>query len=266
MSVLHLPVLVEKLPAREKALFERIYEIDSPPGCLVPEEEMEEWVSRKFGGLEDVKKQRIMRVTNLVTGEGALFNHLRGRRPMDGQGSEDLNSLVREYREGCPFCSPEKFAPRDSFGRIRGKYCITAANLAKYDGYHGLVISNEHHPLKFNSDMVEDYFQVASRWFSEADRHAVKEGDSEPRFPFLMWNCLWPAGSSVVHGHLQLTVTRKRHYPRVEHLRNCGINYARQHGSDYYKDLFAVHRALGLGWTEEDCSLFVSLSPVKEKE
>ena len=30
--------------------------------------------------------------------------------------------------------------PEDVFGRIRGRHCITASNVAKYDGFHAVVI------------------------------------------------------------------------------------------------------------------------------
>lgn len=266
MSVFQLPLLVDKLPPRERALFKRIYETDNLPGRLELPEGMRDWAAERFGSVGEVENQRIMRVTNLVTGEGALFNHLRGRRPLGARQSRDLDSLVEEQRQGCPFCAPGERTPRDLFGRIRGEHCITAANVAKYDGYHGLVIPREHHPLKFDEAMVEDYFQVAARWFLAAHRHAAGESDGAARYPFLMWNCLWPAGSSVVHGHLQLTLTRGRHYPRVDWLRRCARQYARDYGDDYFEDLFALHRALGLGWMENGCRLLAVLTPIKEKE
>jgi len=266
MSIFQLPWLVEKLPSRERVLFDRIYEVDIPPARLELVAGIRDWTEKRFGSAREVEKQRIVRVTNLITWEGALFNYLRGKRPLEACLRRDLDSLVEEYREGCPFCAPEERTPGDVFGRIEGEYCITAANAAKYDGYHGLVISREHHPLKFNSSMVEDYFRVAAQWFLKAGDYAAGEGDAAVYYPFLMWNCLWPAGSSVVHGHLQLTLTRRRHYPRVDWLRRCAREYHLNYAGNYFEDLFAVHRTLGLGWAESGREFMVVLTPIKEKE
>lgn len=271
MSVFELPRLAEKLPARENKLWHRIYAVDVLEGKLKLASGMRSWVKEKFGSVAEVENQKIIRVTNLITGEGALFNNLRSKRPMTFFPEQDLDALVDEHRQNCPFCSAEDRTPGDSFGRVRGKYCLTAANLTKYDSYHSLIIPQEHHPLRFNEDMVEDYFRVAARWFREVQAckkaYTVPEGGhGTALYPFLMWNCLWPAGSSVVHGHLQLTVTPKRHYTKVEQLRQCSLGYARHYGNNYFQDLYNLYKALGLGWAEGETRLMSILTPVKEKE
>ncbi len=267
MSILELPRLAEELPFWENTLWNRIYEVNVLQSKLRLVSGIRSWVEEKFGSVSEVEDHKIIRVTNLITGEGALFNSLRSKRPMTRFPSRDLDSLVEEHRQGCPFCSPEDRTPEDSFGRIRGKYCLTAANLTKYDGYHSLIIPREHHPLRFDEDMVEDYFQVAARWFHEVNVYAASEGDSTATlYPFLMWNCLWPAGSSVVHGHLQVTVTPKRHYPKVEQLRQCSLRYAYNYSSNYFQDLYVLHKALGLSWAEDEFRLLSLLTPIKEKE
>lgn len=267
MSIFNLPSLVDNMPACKQTLWKRIYQCSALYGRLELVPEVRSLAQKMFGGESEVEKQRIMRVTNLVTGEGSLFNHLRGMRSLSHRQEQDLDSVVEEHRQGCPFCSPEEHTPLDPFGRVRGKYCLTAANLAKYDEYHGLIIPREHHPLLFSRDMVEDYFKVAARWFQEVQVYdAQRNHDYSPLYPFLMWNCLWPAGSSVVHGHLQMTVARGGHYPKVEQLRRCSLQYVQNYGSDYFGDLFALHQALGLGWETGETRLLVSLTPIKEKE
>jgi hypothetical protein len=82
-----------------------------------------------------------------------------------------------------------------------------------------------------------------------------------------MWNCLWRAGGSIIHGHAQVTATRDAHYPKVERLRRASAGYRSEHGSDYFGDLHRVHEALGLGLPSEvGVRAFASLTPVKEKE
>ena len=81
-----------------------------------------------------------------------------------------------------------------------------------------------------------------------------------------MWNCLWRAGGSIIHGHAQVTATRGSHYPKVERLRRIASAYKREHGSDYFEDLARVHASLGLDIPLEGVRAFASLSPIKEKE
>ena len=70
------------------------------------------------------------------------------------------------------------------------------------------------HRALYALEKVDDYVSVALEWLGKA-----RKVDPEARYPFLMWNCLWRAGSSVVHGHAQDTAARGAHYHKVEHLR-----------------------------------------------
>jgi len=208
-----------------------------------------------------VTEQRIVRVTNRVTLEGALFNGLRASRPLDTGVSLDLEREIAAT-EGDPFCRPEKGTPADVFGRIRGAHATTASNVAKYDGFHGVIVFDDHNPLELTPEKVADYVDVGLRWANKANR-----ADPEARYPFLMWNCLWRAGGSIIHGHAQATVTHGSHYPKVERLRRAAAAYAAAHGSDYFDDLHRIHEALGLSIPAEDgARAFASLTPIKEKE
>jgi hypothetical protein len=210
--------------------------------------------------VEGVLEQRIIKVTNLVTMEGALFNELRARRPIEARVSSDAVMEART-RVGDAFCRPEEATPEDTFGRLRGQHCITASNIAKYDGFHGLVVFNEHDPLAFDAEEVADYLETAVRWAREA--HRV---DSEAKYFFFMWNCLWKAAASILHGHAQMTATRGMHYAKVEALRRSALAYRQEHGSNYFDDLYAVHADLGLGFQRDGVRVLAYLTPTKERE
>ncbi|HZC18326.1 MAG TPA: hypothetical protein VE225_01320, partial [Rubrobacteraceae bacterium] len=266
--ITELDTLIEGLSPEERALAVRLFDVISTTGHLVVPQAMHGWVEKNFGSLSAVREQRIVRVTNRITLEGALFNELRASRPIDAADKTTPDLLRREIEDtrGDPFCTPEEGTPADVFGRVRGSHSKTASNVAKYDGLHGLVVFDDHDPLSFTPEKVDDYVCVALEWL----RKALEE-DSEARYPFLMWNCLWRAGASVVHGHAQVTATRGAHYPKVERLRRAALGYESMHGSDYFSDLFGVHEALGLGiptppGSSPDVRGFVSLTPVKEKE
>jgi hypothetical protein len=256
-----LPSLIETLPPEDRAAAGRLFDVVATTGRLDPPEAMRAWIEKSFGSVDAVTEQRIVRVTNRVTLEGSLFNGLRASRPLDTGVSVDLEREI-EAAGGDPFCRPEEGTPADVFGRVRGEHSVTASNVAKYDGFHGVVIFDDHNPLHLTPEKVSDYISVALEWCRRA-----LQTDPEAKYPFLMWNCLWRAGGSIIHGHAQVTATRGAHYPKIERLRRAASSYRAKHGSDYFDDLHRVHHSLGLGVPAEDgVRAFASLSPVKEKE
>src|SRR5918998_3810856 len=260
-GITDLPALIEDLSLEDRRLAERILSISATTGRLDPPEGMRAWIEKSFGSVDAVTEQRIVKVTNRVTLEGTLFNELRASRPLDTGVSLDLDREIAAT-EGDPFCRPEEGTPADVFGRVEGGHATTASNIAKYDGFHGVVVFDDHNPLHLTPEKVSGYVSVGLQWCREALR-----ADPEASYPFLMWNCLWRAGGSIIHGHAQVTATRGAHYPKVEHLRRTALSYRVEHGSDYFDDLCRVHEVLGLALSaEEGVRAFASLSPVKEKE
>jgi hypothetical protein len=258
--IIDLLELVAALPDDDRARFQRIFHVGTTVGRLNPPEAMHPWIESYFGSVDAVRSQRIVKVTNLVTMEGALFNELRARRPIEVRSPVDVVKTVME-KVGDPFCTPLAGTPEDVFGRIEGKYSITASNIAKYDGFHGLVIFDEHDPLVFTAERIADYLDTAWRWAQQA--HAL---DPEARYFFFMWNCLWKAAASILHGHAQMTLTRDMHYARVEALRRAALSYCQQYGANYFDDLYAAHAALGLAFEARGARVISYLTPVKERE
>ena len=259
--IVDLPKLMEALPSAQRTVARRLFDVRATTGRLSPPEAMNAWIEKSFGSVSAVREQRVIKVTNLITLEGTLFNGLRASRPLDTGVDLDLESET-EATAGDPFCNPEQATPADVFGRVRGRHSITASNVAKYDGFHGVIVFDDHNPLHLDPEKVSDYISVGLDWSRKA-----LETDPEARYPFLMWNCLWRAGGSIIHGHAQVTATRGAHYPKVERLRRAAACYKAEHGSDYFDDLCGVHHSLGLAVPAEGgVRAFASISPIKEKE
>jgi len=260
-SIGGLEELLGALPPEARAAASRIFAVSTTVGRLDAPTEMHDWIAKQFGSLDAVSAQRIVRVTNLVMLEGALFNDLRARRPAEVKGADEVRETIERSR-GDPFCHPETGTPADTFGRVKGAHGITASNVAKYDAYHGVLVFDDHDPLAtMDAGVIRDRLVTARRW---AER--VNEEDPAARYYFLLWNCLWRAGGSIVHGHMQMTVTAGMHYPKVELLRRRSLAYDEQHGRDYFDDLWLVHEALELGDERDGARVFASLAPVKESE
>jgi hypothetical protein len=261
-SIGNLASLVASLPEEEQSRFNRIFDLNVTLGEVVPPPAMHPWIAGYFGSVDAVRRQRIVKVTNRVTLDGTLFNELRASRPQEAPAvvDDDLEATIHDS-EGGPFCHPSDGTPADSFGRVRGEWAISASNVAKYDGWHGVIVFDEHHPLRFTAEQVSDYVETAQTW-----ARAVHDADPEAHYPFFIWNCLWRSGASILHGHAQMTVTRGMHYAKVEGWRLAAIRYRREYGTDYFSDLVASHRALGLAVDHGTAKILPSLTPFKEKE
>lgn len=259
-GIVDLPEVVASLDDDERDRFHRLFRVETTVGELVPPEHMYRWIERYFGSVEAVRQQKVVKVSNRVTLEETLFNELRSRRPLEARIPAELADEIAKTAPD-PFCEPELNTPADTFGRIRGTHTVTASNIAKYDGFHGVVIFDEHDPLAFSEELVVDAVRTAERWFAAS--HAE---DPTAIYPFFMWNCLWKSGASIPHGHAQVSLTHGMHYAKVERLRREATAYREQTGQHYFDDLFHTHRALGLGAEIGPIRVMANLTPLKEKE
>lgn len=246
----------------DRELFDKVYSYWETKGELVPPVEMHSWLESTFGSVAHVKKQDFIRITDTVTFEGAIFNELRTMRPLVESGY-DFSDVMDQIKavDGDPFMNPEKGTPADVFGRVKGKYCISASNVAKYDGFHGLIIFDDHSPLLFSRKRVRDYFDVAGVWFTKANKH-----NSLAIYPLFTWNCLWRAGASVIHGHAQVVLAEGQAYAKVEDLRVSAHKYQERNRSNYFDDVYEIHEKLGLAYKSGVIRLLVKITPIKEKE
>jgi hypothetical protein len=244
-----------------RTLFDRIFHLRLSVGQIVPPDAMHPWLTRQFGSVDATREQRIVKITNRVTLEGALFNGLRANQPIEAPpGTGDEEDMI-EQTAGGPFCTPLEGTPADTFGRIEGRFSVSASNVAKYDGWHGIIVFREHHPLRFSLEQVDDYIETAQRW-----ARAAHDADSEACYPFFLWNCLWRSGASILHGHAQMMLTGGMHYAHVEAWRQAALRYRHAYGSEYFADLVALYRALGLAIDHGTATVFPTLTPFKEKE
>ena len=252
-SIVDLQKLVENLDDDDRSLFHRIYRYYIEVGKLRLPEFMR--TKEKFGNCE---AQQIVRVTNKITYESTLFNRLRSKRPIMTKTSKDVSKVIDESR-GDIFCNPEN-TPEDIFGRIEGKFCITASNISKYDYMHAVIIFRDHTPFVYEEEKIYDILDVAFRWFEKANEY-----DRRATYPFFVWNCLWRAGASIIHGHAHALIS-KEPYSKYEFYDSVRKTYAENYHSEYFDDLYRIHKALGLGFTLGNSKILVYLTPIKEKE
>jgi hypothetical protein len=258
-----LPRLIAALPDHDRSLVERLFAVEALEGEIMPPPEMEPWLVSTFGLVEAALRQRVVRVMNRWTFEGATFNPLRAHRPISSAGSASGASVRQriEATRGDDFCDLERRTPAEVFGRVRVGRVSAASNVAKADGWHAVLIFDEHDPLAINQEGVADLLATAEAWAAR-----VRERDPLARHLFLGWNCLWRAGASQVHAHAQVTLSAGMAQARVEGWRAAAERYQRERGGVYFADLANAHRVLGLAAEIGPVARFVSLTPAKERE
>jgi hypothetical protein len=259
VSIMEIEDVIAQLDHEQRARFERLFHVSTTHGRLVPPEAMVPWIEKQFGSIEPTLDQRIIKVTNLVTLEGVLFNWLRSSRPMWRQEIKLDEELERTSAD--PLFDPYSGTPEDLFGRVQGEFSVTASNIAKFDGFHGLVVFNERHPLHWDREQIHDYIDTGGRWGDLA--HAT---DPDAKYYVFMWNCLWRAGASLLHGHAQVIMGRDMHYAAVEYLRRCASVYQAHNRSNYFDDLYLAHESLGLAFEKEGTKVIANVAPKKENE
>jgi galactose-1-phosphate uridylyltransferase len=260
VEIVDLDQLIAGLSRPERSLFERVFNVDISYGRLNPPESMRPWIEEHFGRVESTQIQKIVKVTNLITLEGVMFNWLRSHRPTWKANGQDLDAeLARDNHD--PLDDPHNDTPEDVFGRVEGRYCITASNIAKFDGLHSLIVFKERHPLRFDEEMLTDYIDTGTRWAEKG--HSM---DPQALYYLFMWNCLSRAGASLPHGHAQVMLGRGMHYAAVESLRRTALLYQAQYRTNYFEDLYRAHASVGCAFASDGVKVIANLTPRKENE
>jgi galactose-1-phosphate uridylyltransferase len=153
----------------------------------------------------------------------------------------DLSALIRRSREiFCPFCSetlekstplyPEEVIPG---GRIRSGRATLIPNLLPLDKYAAVSVFSEEHyiPLDgFSPDVMRDAFAAALTFIGH-----VLDFDPAVQYCSVNWNYMPPAGSSLVHPHIQVNcgeIATNHQRWQLEGSRS----YREENGADFWRD------------------------------
>jgi hypothetical protein len=258
-----LPEALVSLPASQRALLDRVFRISATRSLIAMPSDQRTYLERQGLSEQDVEDQLVVKVTNTVTWDGAIISPFRAKRYMEqareGRRSreERLRAVLNEELPRHEFTTFE-----DTFGVVRGAYCHASANMARMDCRNSVLLFDEQDPLQFTEGQIADYLGTAEAWGARA-----VDADATAPYFFLMWNCLWKSGAGTSRGHMQMTMTGGMHYARIEHLRRAALGYRASVGSDYFQDLFEIHRILGLEARNQGGARVVAhLAPIKEKE
>ncbi len=263
-TITDLPGLIERLDEPRRVRFERLFRVDISEGhCVVPDT-MRPWVTEHFGSVERVEHQQIVRVTNQITFDGALYNPVRSGRPLvKTRDRQQPTATIPQPTSPVSdiFADPLRTTAADVFGRVQGKYCITTGNIARWEGQHAVVIFDEYDPLIFNRAQMRDYFATSLAWAQRAHQQ-----DPQARYLFWGWNGGLKGGASIPHAHAQIGLGRHQHYAQIERLRLAALSYRKAYNSNYFEALIAAHSDIHLRFNVAGLPAFMYLSAWRAKD
>jgi galactose-1-phosphate uridylyltransferase len=157
-----------------------------------------------------------------------------------------LDETAQRTRESCPFC-PEKAAkstpkfPAELVpdGSIQVGEARTFPSLFAHSEFNAVtVITNSHYlrPRELTSRILADALEASTRYLS-----IVHEKDPRARYGAVLMNCLPPAGSTVVHPHMQ-ALASDHAFDMLAEVDTKAREYLDSCGFNYWKDLVAEEK------------------------
>lgn len=209
-----------------------------------------------------------------LTGRRSIM--LKGRRDYvkryfrTDEGS--LMDVAARTREGCPFCpeKAEKTTPRFPAelvpeGAIRVGEARAFPSLFAHAEFNAVtVVANSHYlrPKELTSKLLADALESSTRYL-----HIVHESNPNVNYGAIVMNCLSPAGSTVVHPHMQ-ALASDQPFNMLAEVDVKAQAYWKKTGSNYWNDLIAEEktredRYLG---SLDDSEWVMSFSPTGSDE
>jgi galactose-1-phosphate uridylyltransferase len=162
----------------------------------------------------------------------------------------DFDALVSGTEQTCPFCPekvmqitpcfPEEILPE---GRLTAADMVLFPNIAPYDSLGAVATMGEQHyipMLDFTVERIAGSFRLARDFFQRIEQI----GHSESVYHIINWNYMPPAGSSLIHAHLQVFASSSAPNLMRQEL-EAARSYSREKGTNYWDDLVAYEISAG---------------------
>jgi len=195
-----------------------------------------------------------------LTGEtGRVFD-----LPFRAEKPDVVDIVERSKKIFCPFC-PETLEkstpefPRDFIpeGRIRVGDASLIPNLAPFEKYAAVAILSPEHfiPMEaLDPEKMHDAFSASLLFLKKASRF-----DPLVRFFSINWNYMPPAGSSMVHAHLQPNAGEVPTNEQRLQFEGCR-KYRLETGRDFWSDYIEMEKREGERYLAEIGASFWSLN------
>jgi galactose-1-phosphate uridylyltransferase len=162
----------------------------------------------------------------------------------------DFQALTAGTEAWCPFC-PDKVLqvtplfPPDLIpeGRLQKGDMVLFPNIAPYDAVGAVATFGSRHfiPMtEFTQELMVQAFGLALDFL----RRVEATGHKEAVYPIVNWNYMPPAGSSLIHAHLQVFATSTAPNLMRQELQ-ASERYRQTQGAVYWEDLIASEEGEG---------------------
>lgn len=219
-----------------------------------------------------VDVQKIEARTDPLTGFVSFVR--RGRQfwsSMYRTDEEVLQRLAKQTEENCVFCphrietSTPKFLPEFiPEGRLRMGEAILFPNLFPHKACSAIIVITRRHFLRlneFSESMLFDALLLADQFLRRAYELKGLE------YAEIGGNFLYPSGSSVVHPHIQVILS-KVPYSLIKLYEEKALSFYEKEGRNYWDVLVQKERDLGERFVGQigDVALFTPFAPTREDE
>lgn len=209
---------------------------------------------------EALKKETVMLIPNEDMAERRIASEVR-RDPLTGRTARichfmklqwekpDFDALIAGTETWCPFC-PDKVLkvtpcfPADIIpeGRLQKEEMVIFPNIAPYDSIGAVATFGPHYiPM---TDLTPELVAAAFRFAQDFFRRLERSGHPESVYHIINWNYMPPAGSSLIHPHLQVFSSSSAPNLLRQEL-EASRKYAEDHGATFWEDLAAAEKKSG---------------------
>ena len=175
---------------------------------------------------------------------------LKGRRQYVNRyfqtDEESLLTTANGTRESCPFCPQKAETSTPRFpadlvreGVLRVGEARTFPSLFAHSEFNAVtVITNSHYvrPRELTTEILSDALEASVRYLL-----LVYEKNSRVKYGGVLVNCLPPAGSTMMHPHMQ-TLASDQPFNMLTEVDVKAREYWNANGSSYWKDLIAEEK------------------------
>ncbi len=161
----------------------------------------------------------------------------------------DFEALIAGTESWCPFCADKVLKVTPCFpaalipeGRLQLNDMVIFPNIAPYDSIGAVATFGPHYiPMTdFTPERIAAAFGFAVDFF----RRIEQSGHPEAVYHIINWNYMPPAGSSLIHPHLQVFSTSSAPNLMRQELEASKI-YAAKHGANFWDDLIQAEKQSG---------------------
>jgi UDPglucose--hexose-1-phosphate uridylyltransferase len=159
----------------------------------------------------------------------------------------DFEALVAGTDSWCPFCADKVLTVTPCFpkelipeGRMQKEDMVIFPNNAPYDSLGAVATFGSRHYIPmtaFQPEHLASAFGFALDFF----RRIESTGHPESVYHLINWNYMPPAGSTIIHPHLQVFSTSSAPNLMRQEL-EASKKYLNLHGSNFWDDLVAAER------------------------